>query len=194
MSGCSWMQLAAAASACISRQHSCELFTARAGFCRVDAAGGNGEVENSLLSRVFESRPCVFILQVSACDGRRFESHLLQCFCFYFSACPLALIMLDARCDCRQVGGFSSLPCIRRLCSCCCQPLGRLAGDAAAGSGVLLSGVNVGTPCTATAALPPATCCTRGAGPALLHCKNRSRHFDDHSMANFYYNIVVTAT
>ena len=29
--------------------------------------------------------------------------------CFYFSACPLALIMLDARCDCRQVGGFSSL-------------------------------------------------------------------------------------
>ena len=114
--------------------------------------------------------------------------------CFYFSACPLALIMLDARCDCRQVGGFSSLPCIRRLCSCCCQPLGRLAGDAAAGSGVLLSGVNVGTPCTATAALPPATCCTRGAGPALLHCKNRSRHFDDHSMANFYYNIVVTAT
>ena len=27
-----------------------------------------------------------------------------------------------------------------------------------------------------------------------IHCKNLSRHFDDNSMANFHYNIVVTPT
>ena len=30
-------------------------------------------------------------------------------------------------------------------------------------------------------------------GPGA-HCKNFSRHFDDNSMANFHYNVVVTAT
>ena len=32
------------------------------------------------------------------------------------------------------------------------------------------------------------------AAPATPHCKNLSRHFHDNAMANFYYDIVVTAT
>ena len=35
---------------------------------------------------------------------------------------------------------------------------------------------------------------TRAACRFREHCKNFSRHFDDNSLANFYYKIVVTAT